>query len=59
MSTTWVYTASITITPGSHLQLRDTLNATLAELKDQGLIVQATWQLRELDEEDDAPHAYL
>jgi hypothetical protein len=34
MSTTWVYTVTITITPGNHLMLRDAMNRTLAELKD-------------------------
>jgi hypothetical protein len=59
MKSTWVYTVSITITPGNHLRLRDALNATLAELKAQGLIAQAEWQLTESDEEDDAPQEYL
>jgi hypothetical protein len=59
MSSTWVYTVSITITPGNHLKLRDALNTTLAELKAQGLITQAEWQLTESDEEDDAPQEYL
>jgi hypothetical protein len=55
----WVYTVSITITSGNHLVLRDVLNATLAELKAQGLIAQATWQLTEPEEEDDTPTEYL
>ena len=55
MTATWVYTVSITITPGNHLKIRDALNATLAELKAQGLIVRAAWRLMEPDEEDDAP----
>lgn len=59
MTSTWVYTVSITITPGNHLKLRDVLNATLAELKAQGLIARAAWQLTELDEADDASQECL
>lgn len=54
MISQWAYTVAITITPGNHLQLRDAMNEYLYALKNNGLIKQAVWQLKEQTKENDA-----
>ena len=54
MISQWAYTVVITVTPGNHLQLRDVMNEYLYALKNNGLIEQAVWQLKEKAKENDA-----